>query len=62
MLYCDSSAWVKRYVQEHGSAEVYGLFQRRERIGSSTLGYVEVGAALSRRHPPNDLALLDVGS
>jgi len=59
VLYCDASAWVKRYVQELGSAEVHTLFQRRERMGSSALGYVEVVAALSRRLSPNNLALLD---
>ena len=51
MLYCDSSAWVKRYVEESGTEEVRTLFQGGERIGSSRFGYIEVIAALSRRIP-----------
>lgn len=59
VFYLDSSAWVKRYVQELGSAWVHALFDRRERIASSTLGYLEVVAALSRRLPHADMALLE---
>ena len=43
------SAWVKRYVEESGSAAIHGFFQRHERMSSSTLGFVEVVAALERR-------------
>jgi hypothetical protein len=28
VLYCDPSAWVKRYVQEAGCTEVHGFFDR----------------------------------
>jgi predicted nucleic acid-binding protein len=59
LLYLDASAWVKRYVQESGSAEVHRLFQQRERMASSSLGYVEVVAALARRVVPNDLAFVN---
>ena len=59
MWYCDASAWVKRYVQELGSGTVHSLFERRERMGSSTLGYVEVVADLYRRVSPNSLAVLE---
>jgi predicted nucleic acid-binding protein len=51
LLYCDSSAWVKRYVEESGTEEVRTLFRGSERIGSSRFGYIEVVAALSRRIP-----------
>jgi predicted nucleic acid-binding protein len=57
--YCDASAWVKRYVEEPGSGTVHGLFERRERMGTSTLGYVEVVAALYRRVSRNSLAVLE---
>lgn len=53
-FYLDSSAWLKRYAHEPGSAWVHNLFDRDEYIASSTLGYVEVIAALSRRLPPVD--------
>ena len=53
MFYLDPSAWVKRYVQESGSAWVHALFTRRERMAGSTLGHLEVVAALSRRLPHN---------
>ena len=59
MFYLDPSAWVKRYVQELGSAWVHALFTRRERIASSTLGYLEVVAALSRRLSQTDLAMAE---
>jgi uncharacterized protein len=58
LFYLDSSAWVKRYVQELGSPWVHTLFTRRERMATSILGHLEVVAALVRRLPPN-LALLE---
>jgi predicted nucleic acid-binding protein len=59
LFYLDASAWVKRYVQEPGSAWVHGLFDRQERIASSTLGYLEVTAALSRRLSQADFARVE---
>ncbi len=59
VYYLDSSAWVKRYVQERGSTRVHSLFARRERIASATLGYVEAVAALSRRLSEEDFALVE---
>lgn len=59
VIYLDSSAWVKRYVQEPGSGWVHSLFARRRRIASSALGHLEAVAALSRRLPRGELALLE---
>ena len=59
-FYLDSSAWVKRYVQERGSTWIQALFDRSERITSVSLGYVEVVAALSRRLPEKDLARIEL--
>ena len=56
VFYLDSSAWVKRYAQEKGSERVQRLFDQRERLGSSSLGYVEAAAALCRRLSEEDLA------
>jgi hypothetical protein len=60
VFYLDPSAWVKRYVQEPGSAWINSLFDRQERIASVSLGYVEAVAALSRRLPEVDLARVEV--
>ncbi len=60
VFYLDSSAWVKRYVQELGSSRVHSLFDRRERIACVSLGYVEAVAALSRRLTADDLARVEL--
>jgi len=49
LLYCDSSAWLKRYIHEPGSSEIDGLFEGGQGVSCSMLGYVELIAALSRR-------------
>jgi uncharacterized protein len=59
VFYLDSSAWVKRYVQELGSAWVHSLFDRRQLIACSTLGYLEAVAALSRRLSDAGLARVE---
>lgn len=56
VFYLDSSAWVKRYIQELGSARIHNLFDRGERIACVSLGYVEAVAALSRRLSEENLA------
>jgi predicted nucleic acid-binding protein len=48
ILYLDTSALVKRYVQEAGSAEVLDLVERAEAVGSVVLTHVEMAAALAR--------------
>jgi len=47
--YLDSSAWVKRYFEEAGSERIHRLFQEREPLASSSLGRVEVVAAIARQ-------------
>ena len=46
MLYLDSSALVKRYVQEAGSDAVIARFERGEIIYTSVLSFAEVHAAI----------------
>src|SRR5689334_20451324 len=46
-IYMDSSAIVKLYVQENGSAETLKLVGRADLVACSELGYVEVRAALA---------------
>ena len=52
VFYLDTSAWVKRYVQEGGSARIHTLFDRQMALAAATLGYVETVAALNRRLSP----------
>ena len=53
--YLDSSAWVKRYYQEAGTAWVQGLFEQQQRTACASLGLVEVTATLARKHKARDL-------
>ena len=55
VYYLDSSAWVKRYFEEPGSGWVMLLFDERERLASSNLGYVEVASALARQQESRNL-------
>lgn len=50
LYYLESSAWLKRYVTEAGSAWVRHLFENQEPFACCPLGYSEVSAALAR-HP-----------
>jgi predicted nucleic acid-binding protein len=47
--YLDASVWVKRYFKEAGSDRVHQLFQDRQPLASSSLGRVEVVAAIARQ-------------
>ena len=48
ILYLDSSALVKRYIREVGSAQVEDLVARSDIIGTSLVSRAEVAAALAR--------------
>lgn len=50
MLYLDSSALVKRYVQESGSKTVSSRFNSGEMIYTSVLSYAEVHAVIGRKY------------
>lgn len=49
IYYVDTSAWLKRYVEEEGSDVVAKLFASAAQISCSVLGRVEITAAISRR-------------
>jgi uncharacterized protein len=49
LYHLDSSAWVKRYLTESGSASVRNLFDRKEPFASCPFGYTEVSAAIARQ-------------
>ena len=48
ILYLDTSALVKRYVMESGSAEVNALIEHADTVGSVLLTRVEMASALAK--------------
>jgi predicted nucleic acid-binding protein len=57
MLYLDSSALVKRFVQEEGSEAVTSRFERGETIYTSVLSFAEVHAAIGRKYRDRELSI-----
>jgi predicted nucleic acid-binding protein len=57
MLYLDSSALVKRYVQEKGSKAVTSRFERGETIYTSVLSFAEVHSAIGRKYRDRELSI-----
>jgi predicted nucleic acid-binding protein len=55
MIYFDSSALVKRYVEEQGSDKVNALFEEKPIATASRLAYPEILAAITRRHKAGDI-------
>jgi uncharacterized protein len=55
MLYLDSSALVKRYVQEEGSKAVTSRFETGEKLYTSVLSFAEVHAAIGRKYREKEL-------
>ena len=49
ILYCDTSALVKRYIEEEGTAEVDALWDKAIEVTTSTVAYAEGMAAFSRK-------------
>jgi len=49
LYYLDSSAWVKRYYRETGTAWIENLFAERQPVACASLGVVEVTATLARK-------------
>ena len=48
MLYLDTSALIKRYLIEHGTADVETLVQQADGVGTSLLTRAEVSATLAK--------------
>jgi predicted nucleic acid-binding protein len=48
MLYTDSSAFAKQYLNEHMSAETLALISSADRVSASLVTYVEVVSAIAR--------------
>ena len=48
ILYCDSSALVKRYVSEYGSLEISAAIDQAEAVGINAIGCVEIVATFAK--------------
>lgn len=55
MIYLDTSALIKRFVEETGSAQVEKLVLERAPASTATLAYVEVYSGLSRKRRDDEL-------
>jgi predicted nucleic acid-binding protein len=55
MIYLDSSALVKRYIEEDGSDKVNALLEERSVAAASRLAYPEILAAITRRHKAKEI-------
>ena len=55
MIYLDSSALVKRYIEEEGSDKVNALLEERSIAAASRLAYPEILGAMARRHKAGDI-------
>jgi predicted nucleic acid-binding protein len=55
IYYLDASAWVKRYIQEAGSAWIFQLVGRQPALVSASLGYIEVLATLTRKRRAGEI-------
>lgn len=49
ILYCDTSAIIKRYVEEEGTDAVDSLWSASLSIATSVVAFAETAAALSRK-------------
>ena len=50
MIFCDSSALIKKFVNEPGSDRLLDVLDAAELIAASRLAYPEIVAALGRKH------------
>jgi uncharacterized protein len=60
MLYLDSSALMKRYVAEKGSAGLNARFERSETIYTSLLSFGEIHSVLARAYRTRSLTAEDL--
>ncbi len=59
ILYCDTSALVKCYCREAGSAAVLDLRRQAETTAISVVGYAEVHSAINRKRRDGDISARD---
>lgn len=56
MIYLDTSALIKRFVEEKGSALVQSMVQSGEAVATAKIAYAEVFAGLTRKMREGNLA------
>jgi len=56
VIYLDTSALIKRFVNEKGSLLVQSIVQGREAIATAKIAYAEIFAALARKLRENNLS------
>lgn len=49
ILYCDTSALIKRYVEEEGTGRVDALWSRADGVATSVVAFAETMAAFGRK-------------
>lgn len=61
ILFCDTSALIKLYITEEGSAELKALMQEAEAVAVCRIAWAEAFAALSRRarEVPEDVTTIE---
>jgi predicted nucleic acid-binding protein len=61
MLYCDTSALVKLFIEEKGSRELKAAVAEAEAVAVCRIAWAEAHAALSRqaRETPDDIAVIE---
>jgi uncharacterized protein len=57
MIYLDSSALVKRYIEESGSTRVSDILTKSDLVTVSRLAYAEVLSAITRRQKAGDISI-----
>lgn len=55
MIYLDTSALVKLYVEEEGRELVFAAVEESERVATSTVTYAETRAALARKRRADEM-------
>jgi len=50
ILYCDTSALIKRYVQEEGSSELTEIWTQALHVCTSTVAFAESMAVFGRKY------------
>ena len=56
ILYLDTSALVKLYVDEEGSERIKGLVKAAQVVATSRVSYVEARAGMARKHREGELS------
>lgn len=56
ILYCDSSALVKKYIKEDGSQKVCDLILKAEFVVVSMVGYAEIFSAVYRKRHAREIS------